>query len=114
MVLNAGKLDRRVQIRRYFETGRDQYGCSIGDWADLGSPIFARRRDVSDAERFSAGKWDNKLVTRFVIRATVFGRSIRRTDRLVIAEITYGIDGIKEVPNSRAFLEITAITSETL
>ncbi len=112
MVLNSGSLNRRIQIRRYTESGRDQFGGSVGEWGDYGSAIFARRRDVSDAERLSAGAWDNKLVTRFIIRATAFGRSIARYDRLVHEGVTFEIDGIKEVPDNRGFLEITAETDD--
>ncbi|WP_306111566.1 MULTISPECIES: head-tail adaptor protein [unclassified Roseovarius] len=107
MVLNAGSLNRRIQIRRATTTP-DGFGGSEYEWNDYGPAIFARRRDVSDAERMSAGAWDNKMVTRFVIRATTFGRGIKRTDRLVHEGITFEIDGIKEVPDSRGFLEITA------
>lgn len=111
MGLNAGQLNRRIQVRRATMTldnlGRTQY-----EWADHGSPIFAQRRDVSDAERISAGAWENKLVTRFVIRATSFGQGITRSDRLVHEGITYAISGIKEVPPGKAFLEITAVTGE--
>lgn len=112
MVLNAGRLNRRIQIRRYTETGRDGFGGSIGEWADHGSPIFARRRDVSDVERLSAASRANVLITRFVIRATAFGRGVQRTDRVVHEGNTFEIDGIKEVPDSRAFLEITAISGD--
>jgi len=106
--LNAGNLSRRIQIRRYNETGRDGFGNPVGEWEDFGPVIFARRRDVSDAERVSAATWDNRLVTRFIIRATALGRSIARYDGLVHDGITFEIDGIKEVPDNRAFLEITA------
>ena len=110
MALNAASLNRRIQIRRYVQTGTDGIGGTIGEWQDHGSAIFARRRDVSYAERLSAGAWDNKLVTRFVIRATAFGRSIARYDRLGHEGVTFEIDGIKEVPDNRGFLEITAQT----
>lgn len=109
MVLNAGSLNRLIQIQRATKTP-DGMGGFEYEWADHGPPIFARRRDISDAERVSAAKWDNELVTRFVIRATAFGRGIERTDRLTHEGITFEIDGIKEVPDSRAFLEITAIS----
>ncbi|WP_299677460.1 head-tail adaptor protein [uncultured Roseobacter sp.] len=112
MVLNAGSLTRRIQIQRALMTDTAS-GVVEYAWTDLGQPIFARRRDISDSERLSAGRWENKLVSRFVIRATAFGRSIRRTDRLVHEGIIFEIDGIKEVPDSRAFLEITAETEET-
>ncbi|WP_305970918.1 MULTISPECIES: head-tail adaptor protein [unclassified Mameliella] len=111
MGLNAGNLDRRIQIRRANLTLND-YGGYDAEWYDQGAPIYAQRRDVSDAERYSAGAWDNKLVTRFVIRNTAAGRDIRRTDRLTHEGITYEIDGIKEVPGKRAFLEITAWSEE--
>lgn len=111
--MNAGQLNRRIQLRRatYTENG---VGEMIPTWHDHGAPVFARRRDVSDAERMQAGAWDNLLVVRFVVRATVFARDIRRTDRLEHEGVTYRIDGIKEVPPGRAFLEITAITGEVL
>lgn len=110
MVLNSGSLNRRVQVRRNLGTTPDGYGGIVPDWQDYGPQIYARRRDVSDAERHIAGGWDNKLVTRFTIRATAFGRGIARSDRLVHEGTTFEIDGIKEVPGNRGFLEITAWT----
>lgn len=112
MVLNSGSLNRRIQIRRLTGTGSDGAGNFLGEWQDFGPAIFARRRDVSDAERLRAAEWDNKLVTRFVIRATAFGRSIARYDRILHEGITFEITGIKEVPGNRGFLEITAETDD--
>ncbi|MEM1430146.1 MAG: head-tail adaptor protein [Pseudomonadota bacterium] len=111
MVLNSGSLNRRIQIQRATTTPDGSGGFQY-EWNDFGPAIFARRRDVSDAERLSAGAWDNKLVTRFIIRATAFGRSIARYDRLVHEGVTFEIDGIKEVPDNRGFLEITAQTDD--
>lgn len=110
--MNAGQLDRRIQVQRATQTP-DGYGGFTSEWADHGAPQPARRRDVSDAERMNAGAWDNKLVTRFVIRASAFGRGIRRYDRIVHEGVTFEIDGIKEVPGQRrGFLEITAWTDD--
>ena len=109
MGLNSGQLNRRIQIQRATKTP-DGYGGFNNECNDYGPPIFARRRDVSDAERMIAGGWDNKLVTRFIIRATAFGCGIARHDRLLHEGVTFEIDGIKEVPDSRGFLEITAWT----
>lgn len=111
MGLNAGNLDRSIQIRRA-TTEPDGLGGFIETWADLGNPLAAMRRDVSDGERLSAAAWDNKLVTRFTIRSSTFGRGIRRTDRLTHEGVTFVIDGIKEVPGRRGFIEITAMTGD--
>lgn len=111
MGLNAGNLDRRIQIQRA-TTVSDGLGGNIETWADLGTPIAAMRRDVSDAERLSAAAWDNELVTRFTIRSSTFSKGIKRTDRLTHEGVTFVIDGIKEVPGRRAFIEITAKTGE--
>ena len=108
MVLNSGSLNRRIQIRRFVQSGTDGLGGQTGEWQDFGSLIFARRRDVSDSERLIAAHWNNVLVTRFIIRATSFGRSIAGYDRVLHEGITFEIDGIKEVPDVRGFLEITA------
>lgn len=113
MGLTSENLNRRVQVQRATETP-DGFGGVDLTWNDHGAAIFAQRRDVSDAERNRAAKWDNELVTRFTVRATIFARSIRRTDRLVHDGLTFEIDGIKEVPGTRAFLEITAVTLEAL
>ena len=108
MVLNSGGLNRRIQIRRFVETGRDSLKASADECQDHGPAIFTLRRDVSDAEQLSAAIWDNLLVTRFIIRATAFGRGIRRSDQIVHEGITFEVDGIKEVSGTRRFLEITA------
>jgi SPP1 family predicted phage head-tail adaptor len=109
MVLNAASLNRRIQIQRGTPI-EDGYGGRTYTWSDFGPAIFARRRDVSDQERMIAGAWASKRVTRFVIRATAFGRSIEQTDRIVHEGVVFEIDGIKEVPDTRGFLEITAET----
>lgn len=112
MALNSGALDRRIQIRRATETV-SEYGGIIREFSDFGPPLFARRRDVSDSERVMAGRWDNRLVTRFIVRASAFARSIERYDEIVHEGITFQIDGIKEVPEGRrAFIEVTAMSDE--
>lgn len=107
MGLSGSELRRRIQFRRVTLVP-DGYGGFDGTWADYGSAVAARRTDVSDSERMIAGGWDNKLVTRFVVRANGFTRGIRRTDRIVHDGITFEIDGIKEVAPHGTFLEITA------
>ena len=112
MVLNAGRLNRRIQLQRMAKTPDGGGGYSI-EWQNLGDPIHASRQDVSDAERVLGGVWTGRLVTRFVIRASDFARGIKRSDRLVHEGIAFEIDGIKEVPPGRAFFEITAQAENT-
>ncbi|WP_321830667.1 head-tail adaptor protein [Thalassovita sp.] len=107
MVLNAGHLNRRIQIQRATST-RDSFGGTEREWRDYGPTISARRQDLSDSARVIAGLLGNKLVTRFTIRATTFARGISRSDRLVHEGLTFEIDGIKEVSGHRRFIEITA------
>lgn len=113
MGVNAGSMNRRIQIQRFTRVP-DGRGGFDEIWSDLGVLIAARRLDVSDKERRSGAGWDNLLVSRFVIRASAFASAIRRTDRLVHETIVYDIDGIKEVPPGKAFLEITATSEEPL
>lgn len=110
MVLNAGSLNRQVQVRRFGAVGLDEVGKAEGAWQNLGTPLFARRNDVSDGERQLAERWENLLVARFVVRATSFSKGIKRSDRLRHDGKIWEIDGIKEMPGSRHFLEITATT----
>jgi len=96
-------------------SGREAVAQQVRAWterAPAGEGPEEIAAQVAPAERMNAAEWDNVLVTRFVIRATAFGRSIRRTDRIFHEGITYGIDGIKEVPDNRGFLEITAQTDD--
>lgn len=107
MALNAASLTRRIQVQRVIQASNGGGGFT-SIWVNHGAALYARRLDVSDAERMSGGKWGNKLVTRFVVRADAQAREIRHTDRLNHEGLIFAVDGIKEMPGNRAFLEITA------
>jgi len=109
MDMSAGKLDRRVQVLRRVNLSPDTFGGFNGDWEELGDPLPAARADVSDSERWRAGRLEGELLTRFTVRASTFARGIRRSDRLFCDGVEFEIDGIKETAGRRAFLEITAI-----
>lgn len=74
MVLNAGKLDRRVQFLRA-ELIDDGFGNTQGPFEPFGSPVFAARRDVADAVKFAAGTIQATLDTRLTVRSSPFTRS---------------------------------------
>lgn len=106
MVLNAGKLDRRVQFRRSVMI-RNDFG-SAEEWHDHGEPVFAAKRDISDAERISAGQMQATITTRFTIRWSVFTADLDPTYRLTCEGRDYNITGIKETPDRRRrMLELT-------
>lgn len=106
MVLNAGNLDRRVQFRRAVLVD-DGFGQSE-EWHNHGSPVYASKRDISDAERLSAGQVQATITTRFVVRWSSFTADLDPTDRLSCEGREYNITGIKEVPDQRRrMLELT-------
>lgn len=106
MSISASSLDRRIQFRRYAEAD-DGYGM-VEVWADHGTPIWASRKDVSDAERAAAGWIEATVVSRFVVRSSTFTRDLTAKDRLICEGLSYDIRGIKQL-DRRGFLEITGI-----
>ena len=114
MDVNAATLNRRIQIMRYTESGRDPLNAPILTWTALGGPIRASRRDVSDQEKYGVWGGGSVLISRFIVRASPFSRGIRRADQLLTEGLTFEITGIKEVPPGRAFLEISAVTPEAI
>lgn len=107
MVLNAGRLDRRVQVRRFNENGRDPLNEPVGAWEDYGPLLYAERRDISDGEKTAAGALWAVLDTRFTVRSSVVTRAIKHNDRVLCEGQTYEIAGIKEAEGRKAFIEIT-------
>ncbi|WP_010140292.1 head-tail adaptor protein [Oceanicola sp. S124] len=113
MDVNAAALRRQIQITRSVEIGHDGLQQTF-EWQPFGPTLRASRTDVSDAEKMHAWGQEHLLVSRFVVRATAFTRSIQHTDRLVCDGRTFVLDGIKEVPGRRPFLELTARSSGRL
>lgn len=106
MVLNAGKLDRRVQFLRA-ELIDDGFGNTQGPFEPFGSPVYAARRDVADAEKFAAGTIQATLDTRFTVRSSPFTRSINPADRLTCEGLDFNIIGIKQTEGRQSFLEFS-------
>ncbi|MGY9045997.1 MAG: phage head closure protein [Rhodobacterales bacterium] len=104
--MNAATLDRRVQFRRAVLVD-DGYG-QVEQWQDHGAPVFAAKRDISDAERWNAGQVQASITTRFTVRWSGFTADIDPTDRLTCEGREYEITGIKETPDRRRrMLELT-------
>lgn len=103
--MEAGKLDRRVQFRR--SLAQDD-GFTQGEvWTNLGAPVWASKRDVSDRERMAALEVSAVITTRFQVRHSSFTAGITPKDRLICEGLEYDITGIKEI-GRRDGLEITA------
>lgn len=105
------RLDRRVQFRRatISDTGfsaERRWNAADPAADDFGRPVWASRRDVSDAERALSGWTEATVVSRFIVASTTFTRSLGPIDRLVESGRVYDINGIKEIGRGR--LEITA------
>ena len=105
----AGALDHRVQFWRAGRaTGLVDDGLQAREtWAPHGLPVWASRRDISDAERWQSGQMNAEITTRFVIRGSAFACEITPRDRLACGGVTYDIAGVKVI-GRREWVEITA------
>ncbi len=105
-MVEAGRLDRRVQFRRASLTD-DGFG-KVETFADFGNPVSAHKRDVSDGEKYRAGEVAAHLTTRFQLRSSAFTRGVTPKDILECEGREYNIYGIKELEGRKRLLEITA------
>ena len=106
-LLEGGMLDRRVQFRR--ATLADDGLTQALTFADHGNPIWAKKTEISDGERWRAGEVAAQMTTRFVVRYGAFTAAITPKDQLTCEGRTYEISGIKEITTGRKrWLEITA------
>ena len=105
-----GELDRRITIQRVTEGAQNGFGEPVETWANLAT-VWARRQDVSDAEKVTAGQRASAIMTRFVIRSSTTAKTITAKDRLSYDGTLWNIHGVKETAEGRnRFLEITAAT----
>ncbi|MFE3839416.1 phage head closure protein [Pseudogemmobacter sonorensis] len=102
--MKSGDFNRRIRFQRASLV--DDGLQSVEIWVDHGTPKWAARKDVSDAERAAAGWIEATVVSRFTVRSSEFTRGLTAKDRLTCSGLTFDIQGIKEV--GRSGLEITA------
>lgn len=103
--MEAGKLDRRVQFRRF--TLIDDGFAQVESWVDYGSAVWAERRLVSDREQVAAAQVAARITARFVVRWSDRTGAITPKDRLICEGREYDITGVKEI-GRREGVEITA------
>ena len=104
-MIGAGDLDRRVQFQRA-SLSDDGFG-SVEVFADHGSALWAKKTDVSDAERWRSAEVSAGITSRFVVRSSNFTRDLTPKDRMTCEGVSYDISGIKEIAR-RQWIEITA------
>jgi head-tail adaptor len=100
-------LDRRVQF--YRATYSDDGFGQVQTFAPYGGTQPARRRDVSDGEKFRANEVQSMLMTRFLVRYSAFTAGLVAQDKLTCEGLSFDIVGIKQTDNRRQFIEITAV-----
>ena len=106
--MDVGKLDRRITIERLTSGSVNGFGEPSEAWATLAT-VWAKRSDVSDAEKVSAGQRSSALMSRFVIRSSTVTRTVTTLDRLNYESHIWNIHGVKETSEGRNhWIEITA------
>jgi SPP1 family predicted phage head-tail adaptor len=103
--MRAGKLDRRLIVRRLTETGRNAYNEPIVEWADV-TTVWAQQRPERGSERFAAAKIAGTAVMTFQIR---YRADVTVEDRLVYEGREYEIMAPPREIGRRVVTEIDAI-----
>jgi head-tail adaptor len=108
VTIRAGELDRQVTIVRRVAGPRDAGGAPTIVWTDQ-DPIWAKRTDVSDGERFRSQGVAATLKARFTVRAED-GDGVGAKDRIRDEDAgeTFDVVGVKRLGFEA--LEITAGT----
>lgn len=103
--MRAGKLDRRLTIRRFMETGRNAYNEPIVEWADVAT-VWAQQRPDRGSERFAAAQVAGTSVMTFHIR---YRPDVSVQDRLLYEGREYEIIAPPRELGRREVTEIDAI-----
>lgn len=109
--MDAGRLDRRITLRRA-TSSTNAFNEPVYSWADL-AMVAAKVVPVNDSEQWRAGETLAAKMTRFTIRYSTTVSAVDPRDRIAYGGREYDIHGVKEI-GRREFLEITgAARAET-
>jgi SPP1 family predicted phage head-tail adaptor len=105
MRIAAGELDRRIAIWRAAMV-------DDGTATDLGVPTqigkrWAKKTDISDAERVRASEQGQAITTRFLVRADPLTRTITGKDTIRHKRREYEVVGAKDSDEREDGIEIT-------
>lgn len=103
-MLAAGRMNRRITIRRVVSEGPDGFGGVAQVWGDLVT-VWAEVLPVSDGERWRAMQVAATATHRFRIR---WGVGVTPLDRIRFEAREFEISGVKEI-GLRVGQEITAV-----
>ena len=106
--MRAGKLDRRLTIRRFTEIGRTPLNEPIRGWVDVVT-VWAQQRPQRGSERFAAAQINGTAVLTFHIRHR---GDVTVQDRLVYEGLEYEIVAPPREIGRRVVLEIDAIARD--
>ncbi|MGG7518837.1 phage head closure protein [Allorhizobium undicola] len=100
--MRAGKLDRRLTLLRWTETGRDAFNQPLFEWVDYAT-VWAQQRPNRGEERFSAQQMVGTAVLTFHIRHR-FDVSVK--DRVEFDGALYEVTAPPREIGRRVVLEI--------
>lgn len=89
--MSRGKLRHRLTLLRVQMV--DDGFQKVESFVPFGHPMFAERRDVSDAERLRSGSVAAEIATRFRLRRSTLADQITAADRLEVAGVIWAIIG---------------------
>jgi SPP1 family predicted phage head-tail adaptor len=102
--MRAGKMDRRVSLQRWTETGRDSQNGPIYTWVEI-AEVWAQQRPVRGGERLAAQQQTGDKMMGFHIR---YRSDLSVKDRVVMDGVAYQIQDLREL-GRRVVTEIDAV-----
>lgn len=111
--MRRGEYDRTIAIRRG-ETRDDGLSTVTGtEPANVGMSDdlyrYAKKVDVSDAEKVRAAQQRMEVTSRFRVRSDSLTRTLTSADVILDGDTAYAVTGIKEVGGRNVDVEITAV-----
>ena len=104
--MQAGKLDRRLTLRRKTTT-TDEFGGEVASWSDVAT-VWASKEDVRDAERVRAQQVGASITTRFQIRPLAGGAKPSVEWQATCEGVLYEITAVKEIGRREGW-ELSAV-----
>lgn len=104
--MRAGKLDRRITIRRYQVIGHNEFNEEIRDWADVAT-VWAQQRPNRGSERFAAQQVAGTAVMMFHIRY----RDVKVEDVIRYDGKEWNVTDVREV-GRRVVTEIDCVARQ--